>query len=115
MRLDHATVPYSVRTLESSGKERSRKGTGTVYRIVVRGELSRRLAIAFEGMAMEATSGKTILTGEIIDQSHLHGILARIGSLGLDLVSVHPVTEGVQEENYAAAHQQATNEETEKS
>ena len=59
-----------------------------VYRIVVRGELSERYAAAFEGMEMEAESGRTILTGEIIDEPHLHGILDRIGSLGLRLLSV---------------------------
>jgi hypothetical protein len=63
-------------------------GTRTVYRIVVRGELSERYAVAFEGMEMEVKSGRTILTGEIIDQPHLHGILDRIGSLGLILISV---------------------------
>jgi len=64
-------------------------GTRTVYRIVVRSELSARYAAAFEGMEMEARSGQTILTGEVIDQPHLHGILDRIGALGLTLVSVN--------------------------
>ena len=64
------------------------KGTGTVYRIVVRSELSDRYAVAFEGMEMETKDGETILTGEVIDQPHLHGILARINGLGLQLRSV---------------------------
>jgi hypothetical protein len=64
------------------------KGTGTVYRIVVRSELSDRYAVAFEGMEMETKNGDTILTGEVIDQPHLHGILARINGLGLQLRSV---------------------------
>ncbi len=64
------------------------KGTGTVYRIVVRSELSNRYAVAFEGMEMETKNGDTILTGEVIDQPHLHGILARINGLGLQLRSV---------------------------
>ena len=63
-------------------------GTSTVYRIVVRGELSERYAVAFEGMEMEVKSGRTILTGEIKDEPHLHGILDRIGALGLRLLSV---------------------------
>jgi hypothetical protein len=62
--------------------------TRTVYRIVVGGELSERYAMAFEGMEMETKSGQTILTGEFIDDAHLHGILDRIGALGLKLVSV---------------------------
>ena len=68
-------------------------GTSTVYRIVVRGELSQRYAVAFEGMEMEVKSGQTILTGEIKDEPHLHGILDRVGSLGLKLVSVESAPE----------------------
>jgi hypothetical protein len=68
-------------------------GTRTVYRIVVRGELSERYAVAFEGMEMETSRGRTVLTGEIKDDPHLHGILDRIGSLGLRLVSVEDMSE----------------------
>jgi hypothetical protein len=71
------------------------KGTGTVYRIVVRGELSDRYAAAFEGMQMETKEGRTILSGEVVDQPHLHGILDRIGDLGLKLESVHDLSEDV--------------------
>jgi len=80
--------------LQSGGKQRSpRGGTGTVYRIVVRDELSKRYASAFEGMEMETIGGQTILTGEVIDQPRLHSILARIGALGLKLVSVETISE----------------------
>ena len=65
-----------------------RKGTRKVYRIVVRSELSDRYAVAFEGMEMDTKDGHTILTGEIIDQPHLFGILDRINGLGLVLLSV---------------------------
>jgi hypothetical protein len=67
--------------------------TKTIYRIVVGGELSERFARAFEGMEMETRSGQTILTGEVIDGAHLHGILDRIGALGLKLVSVESLSE----------------------
>jgi hypothetical protein len=66
----------------------TRRSTVTVYRIVVRSELSDTYALAFEGMVMETKNGVTVLTGEIIDQPHLHGILARINGLGLELLSV---------------------------
>jgi hypothetical protein len=68
-------------------------GTRTLYRIVVRGELSPRYAPAFEGMEMEVKNGLTVLTGEVKDQSHLHGILDRIGALGLKLMSVENMSE----------------------
>jgi hypothetical protein len=82
-----------VGTLESGNTEEPHNGsrivgTGTVYRIVVRDELSERFAVAFEGMEMETRCGQTILTGEVVDQPHLHGILDRIAGLGLKLVSV---------------------------
>src|SRR5215211_7593721 len=70
----------------STGKKTRSKGT--VYRIVVRSELNGRYAVAFEGIEMEAKGGYTVLTGKIIDQPHLHGILARINGLGLELLSV---------------------------
>jgi hypothetical protein len=63
-----------------------KKGKGTVYLIVVRGELTDRYASAFEDMEMETKDGQTILTGEVKDQPHLFGILDRLSSLGLELL-----------------------------
>jgi hypothetical protein len=79
--------------MEIGGKQMMHKGTGTEYRIVVRSELSDKYAVAFEGMEMETKSGNTILTGEVIDQPHLFGILARINGLGLKLLSVQALPE----------------------
>jgi hypothetical protein len=89
--------------MKSGGKQVMRKGTS--YRIVVRSELNGRYAVAFEGMEMEAKGGYTVLTGKIVDQPHLHGILDRINGLGLELLSVealpdyaHPVPESKREQ-----------------
>ena len=68
-------------------------GTKRIYRIAVQGELSERYAHAFEGMEMEVENGLTVITGEVKDQSHLHGILDRIGALGLKLMSVVNLSE----------------------
>jgi hypothetical protein len=65
-----------------------KKDTRTVYRIVARSELGDRYAAAFDGMHMETKDGQTILTGEIVDQPHLFGILDRMNGLGLELVTV---------------------------
>jgi hypothetical protein len=64
-----------------------------VYRIVVRSELTDTYAVAFEGMKIETKDGETILTGEIIDQPQLFGILDRINGLGLELLSVQALPE----------------------
>ena len=82
--------------MESGGTQMMSKGTGTVYRIVVRSELNGRYAVAFEGMEMETKHGCTVLTGEIIDQPHLHGILDRINGLALELLSVQALPEDAQ-------------------
>ena len=76
---------------KSTGNQTMSKGT--IYRIVVQSELSSRYAVAFEEMEMETKNGDTILTGEVIDQPHLHGILARINGLGLKLLSVQALPE----------------------
>ena len=44
-------------------------------------------------MEVRNAGGQAILTGEVVDQSHLHGILDRINALGLELVSLQPVSE----------------------
>jgi hypothetical protein len=63
------------------------------YEIVVRGELSQRFAAAFEGMTLVAGSGRTAICGPVVDQAQLHGLLARVRDLGLDLVSVNSTLE----------------------
>jgi DNA-binding CsgD family transcriptional regulator len=88
VRTDGPAVTYAQGTLESGSMTGNPRGHREGLRIEVRGELSRRYAAAFKGMEMETANGRTILTGEVIDQVQLHGILDRISSLGLELVSV---------------------------
>jgi hypothetical protein len=85
----------------SGGTRMVRRGRRTLYRIVVRSELSERYAVAFEGMEMEARDGVTVLTGKIIDQPQLYGILDRTNGLGLELLSVEAMPDD--------AHQSAEN------
>ena len=59
-----------------------------LYRITVRGRLTKRLMFAFEGLNVEPGIEQTALVGEIRDQSHLYGVLNLMRELGLDLVSV---------------------------
>ena len=65
--------------------------TPTWYRIVVTGELSDRFASAFDGMTLQCSGGQTTITGMVLDQSQLHGLLDRVGELALDLVSVNAI------------------------
>jgi hypothetical protein len=61
------------------------------YRLVVEGELGTRYTSAFEGMTVSAHHGITEISGPVVDQSQLQGLIERIGALGLRLRSVAPV------------------------
>jgi len=60
-----------------------------LYEIRFRGHLDARRAQMFEGLEMaQEPGGETVLTGSVIDQAALHGILNRIRDLGVPLLSV---------------------------
>lgn len=61
-----------------------------VYQIRVQGHLGRLWAEWFEGLTIQLEAdGSTLLTGLVVDQAALHGILKRIRDLGLPLLSVN--------------------------
>src|SRR5688572_28911519 len=64
---------------------------GQRYQLVLRGEIGNRFGLLFEGMRLERTRGCTVLTGTVVDQAHLHGLIERIGELGIELISVNPI------------------------
>ena len=64
----------------------------TRYEIVVEGELSDRYGRAFEGMDVRSCAGRTTISGLVVDQAQLHGLIYRVGELGLELVDVRGVT-----------------------
>jgi hypothetical protein len=65
-----------------------RSNTGATYRLVVRGELDDRFAYLFNGLELKRAAGTTVLTGSVVDQAQLHGFIARVEELGLELVSI---------------------------
>ncbi len=72
----------------------SNRARGKRCRLVLRGELGEPFGFLFEGMQMNRLAGTTVLTGTVIDQAHLHGLLERIQELGIELVSFGPVNTG---------------------
>lgn len=63
----------------------------THYQITVRGRLSETLMDAFDGLTASRSTAGTVLCGVIVDQAALYGLLARIESLGLELLDVRRV------------------------
>ncbi len=63
-----------------------------IYQIRIKSHLSRHWADWFGGMTITALdSGETLLTGQVVDQAALHGVLKKVRDLGIALVSVRPV------------------------
>jgi hypothetical protein len=59
-----------------------------VYKIVVRGELENRFSNLLEGMTLEHTAGTTVLTGPVVDQSRLLGLIVLLMDLRLEILLV---------------------------
>ena len=68
----------------------------TTYEIVLRGRPSARLLrpLLDDFTFDHGSDGVTRLVGEIGDRSHLHGVLAHLTSVNVDLVSIGPVSIG---------------------
>ena len=56
------------------------------YRVVVQGESSDTMAVAFDGMALKREDGSTVLTGPVRGQVELQGFLQRVSDLCLTLL-----------------------------
>ena len=70
-------------------------GQPVVYQIRIKGHLGSQWTDWFEGLSITLEEdGDTLLTGPVIDQAALHGLLKKVRDLGLPLVSVSPVEPG---------------------
>jgi hypothetical protein len=62
------------------------------YEIRLKGHLEARWAQWFDGLAITLEEdGDTLLTGPVIDQAALHGLLKKVRDVGLPLLSVNSV------------------------
>ena len=63
--------------------------------IRIKGHLDCRWAAWFEGLTISLEdNGDTLLTGSVVDQAALHGLLRRVRDLGLPLLAVLRVQPG---------------------
>ena len=66
-----------------------------IYQVRVEGQLGPQWADWFEGLAItQEEDGDTLLTGPIVDQAALYGLLKRVRDLGIPLVSVNRIPPG---------------------
>jgi len=75
------------------GSDGARKrGSKMIYQIRIKGHLGSQWTDWFGGLTITLEeNGDTLLTGPVIDQAALHGLLKKVRDLGMPLVSVIPL------------------------
>jgi hypothetical protein len=69
---------------------RADAGRPSTYEIRITGRLDPRWEEWFDGLTITVDNGDTLISGRVVDQAALHGLLRRVRDLGLPLVSVTP-------------------------
>ncbi len=70
-------------------------GQPMVYQIRIEGHLGHHWTDWFEDFTITALeNGQTLLTGPVVDQAALHGLLRKVRDLGVPLISVIRVRPG---------------------
>ena len=81
--------------MSSKRNPKTDPGQPTVYHIRIKGHLSDQWTYWFEGLTITLEEdGDTLLTGPIVDQAALFGLLKKVRDLGLPLVSINCVVPG---------------------
>jgi len=64
----------------------------TVYRIRFKEQLDQRWSAWLGGLeVIHEANGETVLTGEVVDQAALYGLISKVRDLHLTLISVSPL------------------------
>jgi hypothetical protein len=81
--------------MPSTFNSESDPGQPMIYQIRIKGHLGREWEDWFEGLTITALdNGETLLTGAVVDQAALHGVLRKVRDVGLPLLSVVCVKPG---------------------
>ena len=66
-----------------------------VYQIKIKGHVSHQWADWFDGLTITLEEdGNTLLTGTVIDQAALHGLLRKVRDLGMPLLAIRRTDPG---------------------
>ena len=83
------------------------------YEIRVQGRLDPRWSTYLDGVHLAPDGdGTTVLTGRVVDQAALHGLLAGLRDLGLPLISVARVDDDRAAHLHHDTHPQHTHHDT---
>jgi hypothetical protein len=80
------------KVISNKYRPKSQADQPMVYQIRIKGHLGSQWMDWFEGLIITLEEdGNTLLTGTVIDQAALHGLLKKVRDLGLPLLSVNSV------------------------
>src|SRR5574338_683763 len=90
---DSILQPDKRREKRMRQKKMAKPTTNTAYyEIRLKGYLEARWEEWFDGMTITLdNNGNTLLSGPVVDQAALHGILKKVRDVGLTLLSVNPI------------------------
>ena len=68
----------------------------TEYEVRVKGHLDARWSAWFDGLSLTRESdGTTVISGPVVDQAALHGLLQKLRDVGMPLISITQVSPGL--------------------
>jgi hypothetical protein len=78
--------------MSNKSNSKTYSGQPLVYQIRLKGHLGQQWMDWFDGLTITLEEdGNTLLTGPVVDQAALYGLLKKVRDLGLQLVSVNPL------------------------
>lgn len=81
------------------------------YQIRIEGHLDDQWTDWFGGLTIALEEdGNTLLTGPVVDQAMLHGLLKKVRDLGMQLVSVNRVEPGKPDKSSTLSEKEKSNE-----
>jgi hypothetical protein len=89
------TGPNRYKVMPNKLDSKTDPGQPMVYQIRIKGHLGPQWTDWFGGLALAVEEdGDTLLTGPIVDQAALYGLLKKVRDLGMPLVSVNCIEPG---------------------
>jgi hypothetical protein len=90
------TSPKRYRDMRNKFNPKTDPSKPTIYQIRIKGHLDSQWTDWFAGLTITLEeNGDTLLTGPVVDQAALHGLLKKVRDLGMPLVSVCPLENGL--------------------
>jgi hypothetical protein len=95
MRVRKTSLATRRASITDTCMEKKTSMTQEFYQITVKGQLNPNWADWFDGLTITPLpNGTTVISGPVVDQAALHGVLRKVRDLGVPLLSVTRVRPG---------------------